>query len=100
MVNSATKLSYQLILAITFAVGARAAASFYDGKTILLIVGHDPAAITRHYAVTPGTLEDRIHLLRKGFMDTLKDPEFIADAKCSRLVTDPLTGEEIEKIVL
>jgi hypothetical protein len=37
--------------------------------------------------------------LRKAFVDSLKDPEFIADAKKSRLDTDPLTGEEIEKIV-
>jgi hypothetical protein len=34
------------------------------------------------------------------FSETLKDPEFVADAKRSRLDTDPLTGEEIEKIVL
>jgi tripartite-type tricarboxylate transporter receptor subunit TctC len=38
-------------------------------------------------------------MLRKAFVDSLKDPEFIADAKKSRLDTDPLTGEEIEKIV-
>jgi hypothetical protein len=35
--------------------------------------------------------------LRKAFVDPLKDAEFIADAKRSRLDTDPLTGEEIEK---
>jgi hypothetical protein len=38
--------------------------------------------------------------LRKAFIETLKDAEFSADAKKSRLDTDPLTGEEIEKIVL
>jgi hypothetical protein len=40
-----------------------------------------------------------VQLLRKAFVETLKDPEFLADAKKSRLDTDPLTGEEIEKIV-
>jgi hypothetical protein len=40
-----------------------------------------------------------VQILRKAFVDTLKDTEFIADAKKSRLDTDPLTGEEIEKIV-
>jgi hypothetical protein len=40
-----------------------------------------------------------VQLLRKAFVETLKDPEFTADAKKSRLDTDPLTGEEIEKIV-
>ena len=40
-----------------------------------------------------------MQLLRKAFVETLKDPDFIADAKKSRLDTDPLTGEDIEKIV-
>jgi hypothetical protein len=39
-------------------------------------------------------------LLRKAFVETMKDPEFLADAKKSRLDTDPLTGEAIEKIVI
>ena len=40
-----------------------------------------------------------MQLLRKAFVETMKDPEFLADAKKSRLDTDPLTGEQIEKIV-
>jgi tripartite-type tricarboxylate transporter receptor subunit TctC len=55
--------------------------------------------ITRPYAVAPGTPKDRVQLLRNAFVETLKDAEFLADAKKSRLDTDPLTGEEIEKIV-
>jgi tripartite-type tricarboxylate transporter receptor subunit TctC len=68
-------------------------------KLLLKYGGHDPAAITRPYAVAPGTPKDRVLLLRKAFGETLTDPEFVADAKKSRLDTDPLTGEEIEKIV-
>ena len=68
-------------------------------KQILKYGGHDPAAITRPYAVGPGTPKDRVQLLRKAFVETLKDAEFLADAKKSRLDTDPLSGEEIEKIV-
>src|SRR6266850_667896 len=70
-----------------------------NSKLLLKFGGHDPSAITRPYAVAPGTPKDRIGLLRKAFVDSLKDTEFIADAKKSRLDTDPLTGEEIEKIV-
>jgi hypothetical protein len=33
--------------------------------------------------------------LRKAFVETLKDLDFIADAKKSRLDTNPLTGEKI-----
>jgi tripartite-type tricarboxylate transporter receptor subunit TctC len=70
-----------------------------NSKQLLKYGGHDPAAITRPYAVAPGTPKDRAEMLRKAFVETLKDPEFLADAKKSRLDTDPLTGEEIEKIV-
>jgi hypothetical protein len=71
-----------------------------NGKLLLKFGGHDPAAITRPYALAPGTPMVRVQLLRTAFVETLKDPEFMADAKKSRLDTDPLTGEEIEKIVL
>ena len=70
-----------------------------NSKLLLKFGGHDPAAITRPYAVAPGTPKDRVQLLRKAFIETLKDSEFLADAKKVRLDTDPLTGEEIEKIV-
>ena len=50
--------------------------------------------------MAPATPKDRVQALRKAFIETLKDAEFSADAKKSRLDTDPLTGEEIEKIVL
>ncbi len=70
-----------------------------NAKLLLKYGGHDPAMITRPYALGPGTPKDRVQTLRKAFVETLKDPEFIADAKKSRLDIDPLTGEEIEKIV-
>ncbi|HEX2227298.1 MAG TPA: tripartite tricarboxylate transporter substrate-binding protein [Candidatus Binatia bacterium] len=70
-----------------------------NSKQLLKYGGHDPAAITRPYALGPGTPKDRVQLLRKAFVETMKDPEFLADAKKSRLDTQPLTGEEVEKIV-
>lgn len=32
-------------------------------------------------------------------MDTMKDPEFLADAKKSKLDIDPISGEEVQKMV-
>lgn len=58
-----------------------------------------PSMITRVYVTTPGTPKDRVQMLRKAFADTLKDPEFVAEAKKSKLEIDPLTGEEVQKIV-
>lgn len=70
-----------------------------NSRQILKFGGHDPAAITRPYTLGPGTPKDRVETMRKAFVATLKDPEFIADAKKSRIDTDPLTGEQVEKIV-
>ena len=70
-----------------------------NSKQLLKFGGHDPAAITRPYAVAPGTPKDRVQMLRRAFNETMKDTEFLAEAKKSRLDTAPLTGEEIEKIV-
>lgn len=60
---------------------------------------HDPGAVTRPYAVAPGTPKDRVQQLRKAFTEVLKDPDFLGDAKKSQLDTNPLNGEEVEKIV-
>ena len=59
----------------------------------------DPSIITRVFVTAPGTPKERVQILRKAFADTLKDPEFVAEAKKVSLEIDPLTGEEVEKIV-
>jgi tripartite-type tricarboxylate transporter receptor subunit TctC len=74
-------------------------ATSVNGKQLIKFGIHDPAAVTRLYAVSPGTPKDRVQILRKAFMDVLKDPEFAAEAKKSQLDTNPLTGEEVEKTV-
>jgi tripartite-type tricarboxylate transporter receptor subunit TctC len=60
---------------------------------------HDVSAITRPYVLPPGTPKDRVQMLRSAFVNALKDPQFVADAKKSALDLDPLTGEELERIV-
>jgi len=70
-----------------------------NGRQLLKYGAHDPAAITRLYAVGPGTPKDQVQTLRKAFVEVLKDPDFTADAQKSKLDTDPLTGEAIDKII-
>jgi tripartite-type tricarboxylate transporter receptor subunit TctC len=60
---------------------------------------HDTAAITRPYALPPGTPKDRVQLLRRAFRETMKDKDFVAEAVKSKLDVDPLSGEEVEKII-
>lgn len=59
----------------------------------------NPALVYRPYSLPPGVPADRVKTLRDAFMATMKDPEFMADAKRSKLDLDPKSGEEVEKIV-
>jgi len=70
-----------------------------EGRQLIEVGIHDMSALTRSYALPPGTPKERVQLLRKAFMETMKDREFLADAKKSRLDVDPLAGEEMEKTV-
>jgi tripartite-type tricarboxylate transporter receptor subunit TctC len=54
-------------------------------------------ATARPYVVTPGTPKARVELLRKAFMDTMKDQEFIAELKKAKLDLNPLDGASLER---
>jgi tripartite-type tricarboxylate transporter receptor subunit TctC len=70
-----------------------------DARQLIKVGINDPADINRVYALSPGTPKERVHALRKAFMDAMTDTEFLADAKRTRLDIDPVTGEELEKTV-
>jgi len=53
----------------------------------------------RPLTLPPGTPKERLSILRKAFKATLKDPQFLAEARKSKLVIDYVSGEEIEKFV-
>lgn len=70
-----------------------------EAKQLLKAGVHDTATITRPYFLPPGTPKERVQALRKAFADTLKDPEFLAEAKKGNLDIEAVSGEDIEKIV-
>jgi len=47
----------------------------------------------------PGTPRDRLNILRKALKATLEDPEFLAEAKKTKLIITYVPGEDIEKFV-
>jgi tripartite-type tricarboxylate transporter receptor subunit TctC len=53
----------------------------------------------RPLTVAPGTPKDRLAILRNGLSQTLKDPELLAEAKKSKLLITPVSGESTEKLV-
>jgi tripartite-type tricarboxylate transporter receptor subunit TctC len=53
----------------------------------------------RPYALPPKTPKDRVMILRKAFMDTMKDPDFLAEAKKANLDINPEDGATLENNV-
>jgi tripartite-type tricarboxylate transporter receptor subunit TctC len=54
--------------------------------------------LARPLAAPPGTPKDRVAALRKAMLDTLKDPELLADAKKLKIDFDPVPGEEAKEM--
>ena len=59
----------------------------------------DVAEWGRPFVAPPDIPEDRLKVLRKAFVETLKDPEMIAEAKKMGLFPNPVTGEKQEKLI-
>jgi tripartite-type tricarboxylate transporter receptor subunit TctC len=70
-----------------------------DGKKLIRSAVHTVGPAARPYVVPPGTPQDRIEILRKAFMDTVKDKEFLADAEKAKLDINPLDGATLERNV-
>jgi tripartite-type tricarboxylate transporter receptor subunit TctC len=54
----------------------------------------------RPIAAPPGVPADRVAALRTAFQDTLTDPDFLADAQKVLMEIDPLTGEEMARMLV
>lgn len=70
-----------------------------DARALIDSGIHAPSAILRAYALPPGTPKSRIDLLRSAFNATMKDPEFLAEMKKSKLEINALTGAQVDSIV-
>lgn len=58
-----------------------------------------PQGVARPFAAPPDIPADRLKTLRQAFNKTMKDKSFLEDAEKQKLDVNPMTGEEIAKIV-
>jgi tripartite-type tricarboxylate transporter receptor subunit TctC len=70
-----------------------------EAKKLITTSARVNGLLNRFYVLPPGTPKERVMILRKAFMDTMKDPEFLADTQRAKLDLDPTDGTEIEKQV-
>jgi tripartite-type tricarboxylate transporter receptor subunit TctC len=68
-----------------------------DRKILELIFARQ--VMGRPFLAPPGVPRDRADVLRKAFMDTMKDKEFLAAAEKAQLEITPVPGEELAKLV-
>jgi tripartite-type tricarboxylate transporter receptor subunit TctC len=55
--------------------------------------------VGRPFAAPPGIPADRAQALRRAFDATLKDKEFLAEAVKVKLDVNPVTGEEVDRLI-
>ena len=67
-----------------------------EAKRMIRSVIHTIAPTVRPYVLPPGTPKDRVEALRRAFMSTMKDQEFLADAAKAKLDINPLDGATLE----
>lgn len=58
-----------------------------------------PATMVRPWATVPKTPKERVAILEKGLMDTLKDPELLKDAEKQRVDIAPKSAEWLTKFI-
>ncbi len=66
-------------------------------QTIRVITA--PQKIAIPFAAPPGTPKDRVDALRHAFDSTVKHPEFLEEAKKLGIDVDPISGQEVTKVV-
>jgi tripartite-type tricarboxylate transporter receptor subunit TctC len=53
----------------------------------------------RPFLAPPGLPAERVRALRKAFMDTMNDKDFLADTEKAQMEITPVSGDQIEKLV-
>ncbi len=70
-----------------------------EAKKLIQTVIRVHGPTVRPYVLPPGTPKDRVEVLRKAFSETMKDSEFLAEAKKANLDINPDDGAELEQNV-
>jgi tripartite-type tricarboxylate transporter receptor subunit TctC len=71
-----------------------------DESRRLLQVGiQDGSAYSRPFMAPPGTPKDRVQTLRKAFLAALGDPALKAEADKAQMTLEPVSGEELERLI-
>ena len=71
--------------------------SFTENRRVMELI-YSSETFGRPYMMSPGVPVDRVTVLRKAFMETMRDQELLAEAQRIGLVIDPISGEELQAL--
>lgn len=70
-----------------------------DDARLLIQMAQNSGAYARPFYLPPGVPKDRGRILRSAFEETLKDKAFLAEAEKTKLTIDPVTGDDLTRMV-
>jgi hypothetical protein len=70
-----------------------------EARALLAIANGTYSRGVRPYSVPPDVPQDRLQLLRKAFMETLRDPDLRKEAEKSKVDIDPVDGPAVAKLM-
>jgi tripartite-type tricarboxylate transporter receptor subunit TctC len=70
-----------------------------EARKLIQAVAQAHGAAVRPYVLPPGTPKERVEILSKAFMQTVRDPELLAEAAKANLEINPGSGKELEENV-
>ena len=70
-----------------------------EARRLIQVGIQDGSAYSRPFMAPPGTPKERVQILRRAFQEALSDKALLAEAEKARLTLDPVSGEELEKLI-
>jgi tripartite-type tricarboxylate transporter receptor subunit TctC len=70
-----------------------------DDKKVIEVISF-PEEIGRPFVMPPGTPKEMVTIIRRAFDFALKDPALLAEAEKTMLEVDPVTGEDMEQLLV
>jgi hypothetical protein len=70
-----------------------------DEERAILRAVMNATEVGTSFVAPPGVPPDRVAVLRQAFDDTMKDPDFLAEAAQLKLSVNPLNGDALQKLV-
>jgi hypothetical protein len=70
-----------------------------EARRLIQVGIQDGSAYSRPFMAPPGTPKERVQVLRRAFQETLNDKALLAEAEKATLTLDPVTGEDLQKLV-